>query len=65
MYIANYLCEKYGNDAQVKMHLLRYYICIENVAVSTQVTNLLNELEFVIVPFVNPDGYEVIYTAKT
>ena len=24
-----------------------------------QVTNLLNELEFVIVPFVNPDGYEV------
>lgn len=30
-----------------------------DVSINIQVTNLVKEMEFVFVPFVNPDGYEV------
>ena len=32
---------------------------VEDYSVSTEVTNFLNNLEIVLVPFVNPDGYVV------
>ena len=57
MYVANYLAQNYGTNQNVCKRLQR---CVHlSNPVVTQVTTLLDSLEFVIVPFVNPDGYDV------
>ena len=60
MYLANQLVEKYNEDDRVG---LTSYVNQNNSHVSficfIKVTNLLKEVEFIFVPFVNPDGYEV------
>ena len=54
MYVANAPCKNYNTDEQVIMFQLVY----KTIAL-LQVKNLLDELEFVTVPLVNPDGYVV------
>ena len=55
MYIANYLCDNYGRDTQASI-----YIRIPPMELLfTQVTKLLDNLQFVFIPIANPDGYEV------
>ena len=43
MYIVNYLLTQYGQPSKE----------------GQEVTNLLDNLEFIVLPFVNPDGYSV------
>ena len=63
MYIANYLCENYGKDQQVGFHVHHpVYMCAQVTCdlLFMQVTKLLDGLEFMFIPFVNPDVYAVI-----
>lgn len=39
------------------MYLVDYFV--RNYGVKPEITHLMNNLEFVLVPFVNPDGYVV------
>ena len=39
--------------------IVQFLCLIERIK---QVANLLKEVEFIFVPFVNPDGYEVMMT---
>ena len=56
-YIANYLLENYGeNDDVRQMFHIAMHGCEYPCA---QVTKLLESLEFIFIPFVNPDGYAV------
>lgn len=41
------------------------YILLYEHMYLLQVTNLLKELEFIFIPFVNPDGYEVSVNVNT
>lgn len=46
MYVVNHLLTKYGGTDEV----------------AQEVTDILNNVEFIIVPFVNPDGYEFTWS---
>ena len=39
--------------------IVHFFCLVEHIK---QVANLLKEVEFIFVPFVNPDGYEVMMT---
>jgi murein tripeptide amidase MpaA len=39
------------------MYLVNHFV--RNYGVRPEITNIMNRLEFVLVPFVNPDGYVV------
>ena len=62
-YIANFLVENYGNNEEVTPNLSSLMLCESSVVnchvLSLQVTDLLKSVEFIFVPFVNPDGYVV------
>ena len=62
-YIANFLVENYGNNEEVTSNFSSLMLCESSVVnchvLSLQVTNLLKSIEFIFVPFVNPDGYVV------
>ena len=68
MYIANYLAENKDERVSflpkaccltVSLSVHSYGYVIQFCVDLQQVTNLLKEVEFIFVPFVNPDGYEV------
>ena len=44
-----------------KKTLYAHYCCSLKWIILSQVTNLLKEIEFIFVPFVNPDGYAVCW----
>ena len=62
-YIANFLTENYDNNEEVTPTFSSLMLCESSVVnchvLSLQVTNLLRSVEFIFVPFVNPDGYVV------
>ena len=67
-YIVNYLLENYGvnDDVSTMVHVT------EDIAAMhagefpcAQVTKLLESLEFIFIPFVNPDGYAVRFCGAT
>ena len=59
MYIANYLLESYGTNNRVIFYYLIYYTMSTIPDHPLQVTTLLDQVEIIFVPFVNPDGYVV------
>ena len=69
MYIVNHLLTQYNQtDAvsvcvHVYVLLLLLTLCVPVMDI-LQVTHLLNNLEFIIIPFVNPDGYVVSKSLK-
>ena len=62
-YIANFLAENYDKNEEVTPTFSSLMLCESSVVnchvLSLQVTNLLKSVEFIFVPFVNPDGYVV------
>ena len=62
-YIANFLVENYDKNEEVAPNFSSLMLCESSVVnchvLSLQVTNLLKSIEFIFVPFVNPDGYVV------
>lgn len=39
------------------MYIAKHFT--DSYGIDPNVTNLMNNLEFILIPFVNPDGYEV------
>ena len=60
-YIASFLTENYDKNEEVTLIQLinSCYVKVNCRVLSLQVTNLLKSVEFIFVPFVNPDGYVV------
>lgn len=61
LYRVNYTISEYNNYYQKVSYSNFINIILYNIIIIImQVANLLKEVEFIFVPFVNPDGYEVI-----
>ena len=58
-YIVNYLLENYGNNEDVSINTLYLVNFKITCFLYLKVTKLLDTVEFIFVPFVNPDGYAV------
>ena len=58
-YIVDYLVVNYGNNEDVRITTSKLHRFQSSCLFCLKVTKLLDSVEFIFIPFVNPDGYVV------